>query len=251
MIGLIYKVVPKEAPFDVIYIGSTTESLNDRWNKHKIHCQKWIDKKVDMKCSIYPHMKERGINKFKIEIVKTYEIADAYHLTAYEQLWINKTKCVNIVNPLHGYSCKFFQRYAGMKYREENDKALKIRSKKYRSDNKEWLYEKHRGYNGKKLYIKNKDRVNTWKAQNEERVKAVKASIYLKNKANIKAKMKENYEKKKNIRTCLCGSTYDYGTKSIRDTHFKTLKHRQHVELIHEHIRTNYNGTNSYSFRNI
>jgi hypothetical protein len=241
MIGLIYKVVPKEAPFDVVYIGSTTESLNDRWTKHKIHCQKWIDKKVDMKCSIYPYMKERGINKFKIEIVKTYEISDINHLTAYEQLWINKTKCVNIVNPLHGYSCKFFRKYTGMEYREDKGEELLIKKREYHKNNKEQINQSKRGDKGKELYNQHKDRVNAWKSKNEERVKTVKAAIYQKNKANIKAKQKESYEKKKNIRTCLCGSTYDYAIKGTRDTHYNTLKHRQHVELIHEHLRTNYN----------
>jgi hypothetical protein len=240
MIGLIYKVVPKEAPFDVIYIGSTTESINTRWWHHVNQCQKWIDGNTNMKCSIYPHMKERGINKFKIEIVKTYEIADINHLTAYEQLWINKTKCVNIVNPLHGYSCKFFQKYAGIKYREDKGEELLIKKREYHEKNKELINQSKRGDKGKELYVQHQDRVLAWKSKNEERVKLVKAAIYQKNKANIKAKQKESYEKKKNIRTCLCGSTYDYAIKGTRDTHYNTLKHRQHIELIHEHLRTNY-----------
>ena len=92
MFGIIYKITPKAAPFGLVYIGSTTQSLESRWIRHKYACQQWIDGVMEGKCTIYPHMKDRGINAFKIEVAKSYEISDANQLTAYEQLWINKTQ---------------------------------------------------------------------------------------------------------------------------------------------------------------
>jgi group I intron endonuclease len=186
---------------DEIYVGSTRMNIQVRLHNHI--CQ--INSKQHM--PLYSAMLEHGKENFSIIEIESKEcetIKDAHIL---EQSYISELS--PSYNSIKAHTTKF-----------EKNEQNKIRMR----------------INGKERYIKSKDRVNTWKANNEERVKTVKALIYQKNKASIKAKMKETYEKKKEIRTCLCGSTYDYGTKSTRDTHFKTIKHREHVILIHQHL---------------
>jgi len=210
MLGIVYQIVPKKEPFNAIYIGSTIGSIQVRWKNHITHYTMWING-TKSKCSIYPIIKERGgIHNFKIEVLKSYEVVDKSHLTAYEQLWINKTNCINIVNPLHGYSCKFFQLYEKRKYTQENREVINA---------------KNRGEKGKELYQKNKDRVNKWKIDNAERDKKLKSDWHQKNKKRINAKCMENYEKNKDIRFCGCGSKINFGLTSTVNTHNKTKKH--------------------------
>jgi hypothetical protein len=237
MIGSIYRVICKSDP-SIIYIGSTTESLNSRWSKHKIHLQKWISGIVKMKCSIYPMMKEKGVNDFKIELIKNYEISDNNHLTAYEQLWINKTKCVNIVNPLHGYSCKFFQKYTNMKYGIVNRDIIKEKNHIYREANKDAINAKVRGKQ-KERYAKYGEKSKIYVQANKEHIKAYKAKLYQEKKVQLQARYKENYEKRKNVvKCCLCETTYDYGTKSSRDGHFNTIRHRELQQALITYLKT-------------
>jgi hypothetical protein len=188
-----------------IYIGSTKNHIQVRFANHLSQ----IKTKSNM--PLYSAMLEHGKENFSIIEIESKECETVKDAHILEQSHI--TELSPSYNSIKAYTSKF----------EKNEKN-KINMR----------------IHGKERYIKSKDRVNAWKANNQERVKTVKAAIYQKNKASIKAKMKETYKEKKNIRTCLCGSTYDYGTKSTRDTHYNTIKHRQHVELIHEHLRTNY-----------
>jgi hypothetical protein len=84
------------------YIGSTCQTLlnrlkghlnnNDNTSLHS-HIQKGFDK-----------------NKYCICLLKKYTVADRRHLTAYEQLWMNKIKKINNIamafNPLSKLKCQ-------------------------------------------------------------------------------------------------------------------------------------------------
>lgn len=142
MIGRIYKIV--HAQSDIIYVGMTTTSLAKRWYSHKSD----YDKDNHSKISIYPLMKQHGIDQFKIMLVKEYEVIDKNHLKVYETLWINKLKCINKVpsfNPMskkqqdHSYYLRNREeRCAKVKaYAAANKDVIKERNKAYREKNKE------------------------------------------------------------------------------------------------------------------
>jgi len=79
--------------------------------------------------SIYPYFTKYGIDNFKIMKIKDYECyrenkADARHLHAFEQLWINKTKgCVN-----KNYAFSISKLY-WKEYRESNKDKISERRK--------------------------------------------------------------------------------------------------------------------------
>jgi len=170
-IGSIYRIELLNNP-DIRYIGSTFNRLSDRFRQHKQDYNKWLNNK-HKHCSICLYFKQYGIEKFKIILIKEYEVVDRSHLEAYEQLYINKLKCVNINNTI---------------------KIKKMSDSEYYQNNKDTICEKTRNYN--KL---NKDKI-------AERAK----DYYSNNKENINNYKKEWYENKKKEKSkkinCECGS---------------------------------------------
>ncbi len=56
-------------------------------------------------------------------------------------------------------------------------------------------------------------------------------------KTRIRVYDKSYWENKKNIRTCICGSEYNYGKTSNRNSHYRSQKHQKHVALIFAKLR--------------
>ena len=83
--GRIYKIVHSQS--DICYVGSTFNTLRDRWGRHKTA-------NIN-RCSITSYIQSLGAENFKIILIKEYEVEDRKHLEAYEQLWINKLSCIN------------------------------------------------------------------------------------------------------------------------------------------------------------
>lgn len=93
-IGHVYKIVCVKNP-SIAYVGSTFYPLSSRWKAHV------SDYKQNRGCSIKKCFDEYGIENFNCELIKSYnvvrtDLSDRKHLMAYEQLWINKLKCVNV-----------------------------------------------------------------------------------------------------------------------------------------------------------
>jgi hypothetical protein len=131
-IGRIYRIINTQS--DICYIGSTFNSTRDRFRAHKNSYQEWLNNKHG-EIAIYPYFKEYGVEKFKIVLVKEYEVVDRLHLKTYESLWINKFRktCVNKNNP-------FRIKKLSDKHRNEKNKE-----KKY-----EW-YENNKAKYSKKI----------------------------------------------------------------------------------------------------
>lgn len=101
MIGIIYRIEYNENP-DIRYIGSTLQELRYRWRDHKNRYKEY-QKNNNRNMSIHTYFDQYGINNFNIIKIKEYEVFDKKQLESYEQLWINKFKCINIqsaFNPL-------------------------------------------------------------------------------------------------------------------------------------------------------
>jgi hypothetical protein len=126
--GRIYRIICYSDP-SINYIGSTFDTLRNRWQRHKIA---YSNNKA-RKLSIYQYFDKTGIDDFKMLLIKEYQVVDKAHLKAYEQLWINKTNCVNMYNT-------FKIKYLSLKlYRSENSDKLKIKQQEYYKTNHEKL----------------------------------------------------------------------------------------------------------------
>jgi hypothetical protein len=109
--------------------------------------------------AIFKYFDEYGTDDFKILKIKQYLVyqehkKDRKHLEAYEQLWINQIKCVNMCNP-------FNIKYLSSKLYRTNikDKIIE-KGKVYRSNNKLVIAHKKKMYaqkNRESISLKNKE----------------------------------------------------------------------------------------------
>ena len=183
--GRIYKIINR---FDNdVYIGSTFNTIKHRWQNHKRDYNSWLNGKHN-KCSIYEKFKLLGIDNFKIMLIKEYQVyrehkKDHKHLLVYEQLWINKIKCVNsqcAFNPIP-------KKERDKLYNKNNKEKIKEKDKQYRLNNKEKKKETNKQYK-----LKNKDKLNKkfncscgGKYQHRNKSAHVKTKIHMKYMNNI------------------------------------------------------------------
>ena len=150
--GTVYKIICR-LDSDIVYIGSTFNSLRNRWQCHRSSYKEYLNGKSP-RASIYPYFEKYGIENFKIVKVKDYECyrenrSDRRHLNVYETLWINKTKgsvnenipfCIKKLSKKFRYQNnkeKILQR--NKEYYENNKEKISQRKKEYRENNKEKL----------------------------------------------------------------------------------------------------------------
>lgn len=95
MIGRIYKIQHLDS--SLCYIGSTCNTIRDRWRMHKNAYKMWISNKDKYTTvALYPYLEQFGCDRFQMLLIKEYQIADKKQLFAYEQLAISRTKtCCN------------------------------------------------------------------------------------------------------------------------------------------------------------
>ncbi len=122
MIGYIYKIVSDNT--QMCYIGSTIQSLEARWSEHKC-------RSANSPQQLYKHIREHGVENFKIQLIKSYEVCDKAHLSSYEQLYINRLNdpILNINNPwgVSIISCKPFGKLYKKNYNLRNRQAILTR----------------------------------------------------------------------------------------------------------------------------
>ena len=152
--GTVYKIICK-LDSDIVYIGSTFNSLRNRWQHHKGSYKEYLNGKYSC-VSIYPFFQKYGIENFKIIRIKEYECyratrVDYKHLHAYEQLWINKTKnCINKYSPFSiPIIYKERQRQIEKIRYENNKERIKERVKLYAKEHKVEIKERSKIYREK------------------------------------------------------------------------------------------------------
>ena len=127
--GKIYKIIYiGNENINITYIGSTFNTLRDRQQGHKDNFKKWFNDKKEKSITIFPFYEKYDIKNFKIILIKEYEVIDRNHLFMYEQLWMNKIKCINeqkAFEPLFKQRIKEYKK----KYRENNKKLIKTNMK--------------------------------------------------------------------------------------------------------------------------
>ena len=116
--GKVYKIICTQS--DDVYIGSTFNTLRDRWMAHK-NRYKQYQKNNSRNMSIHTYFDKYGIDNFKIILIKEYEVIDRNHLETKEQLWLNKLKNINTQSAFNP-----FRRSVKMEY-QSRKKKINIR----------------------------------------------------------------------------------------------------------------------------
>ena len=212
--GRVYKIVHNQS--DLVYIGSTLNQLKYRWRDHKNSYKKWPNSRT--KCAIYEYFDEYGIENFICVLIKEYEVEDRAHLRAYEQLWINKLRCVNKQCAFQPIPLKEYKK----QYYKNNQQKLKEISKQYYNDNKQKLSEYKKQYrkdNQQKLKEKNKQYYKDNQQQILERVKQYQRD----NQQKISEKKKEKIE---------CEYCASYITKQHLKRHQRSAKCRSSLNTL-------------------
>ncbi len=197
--GTVYKIVCS-LDENIIYIGSTFNQLRHRWQQHKDNYKRYLDGKKYNCVSIYPYFEKIGIENFKIMKIKEYQCyrehnKDSKHLHTFEQLWINKTRCVNKISafniPIVGKEKKLERM---KEYREANREKISEKKKENYQANREKISEKKKeNYqaNREKILKKNKE----YRETNKEKISEKNKEYRETNKEKIKEYYQVNREK--------------------------------------------------------
>jgi len=194
---------------DLVYVGSTTQSLSKRFSVHK------ASMKNKRKCNyeIYKAFEELEIENFYIELVEEYQCDNKEQLCKKEGEYIRKFDSYK-----NGYNMRIEGRSKneyGKVYREEH----KDQMKKYRDDNKDKKKEYDKEYSEE-----NKEKIKEYKKEyrelNQEQIKQQKKEYYKVNQQKIKEKNNKKFD-------CECGGKYTFSNKT---RHLKSKKHLKYIE---------------------
>ena len=169
-----------------IYVGSTTQALSKRMEKHRasMNCER------RGKGLLYQKMREFGVENFYINLLEKYACNDIEELRAKEGEWI--TKIGNLNMKLAGRTPE--------QYRKDTVEQKQEYDKQRREDKREELSEQQ------KVKYEN----------NKEHYKQKSSENYYNNKEAIRAKNNAKCH-------CDCGITYSYGN---RLRHFNSKHHK-------------------------
>ena len=138
MIGRVYKIIHLDS--SLCYIGSTCDTLPGRWRTHKNAYKTWLsDKDKYNSVALFPHLEQYGVDRFKILLIKEYNVTEKSQLRAYEQLAINRTKeCCNHIAALQLIGTRSLAKH----YRQGISEQSKEYLREYRQANKDVLKQK-------------------------------------------------------------------------------------------------------------
>ena len=121
--GKIYKIINHELP-NLIYYGSTTRTLNNRFSRHKNKYNNCSSKIMF------------SVGTPEIILLEEYPCETKQELEERERYYIEGNECVN-----HYIPCR-----TKKEYYEDNKEKLNEQSKQYKQDNKEQLVEYFKQY---------------------------------------------------------------------------------------------------------
>ena len=200
--GKIYQVVDKS--YQLCYIGSTIDKLNQRFNSHKSKYKRY-NNGIQGFTTVYNIFDEYGVENCKIELLEYYPCITKEDLTAREGHYIKNTQCVN----------KTIMGRTNKEYRQDNKDRINAKYNEWKNNNQEHLKEYKATH-----YQENKDHYSQkgkeWRENNKEKKKETDKAYREKNKEIIKQKEKE-------LINCQCGSTIQRTEKA---RHEKSQKHQ-------------------------
>ncbi len=92
----IYKIVNNVN--DECYVGSTTQTLNERFRGHIRDYRQYM-KEGGSKITSINLFEEHGVDNCRIELIENFPVQTRQELFARERVWIEKLNTVNIVIP--------------------------------------------------------------------------------------------------------------------------------------------------------
>ena len=193
--GKIYSIRSHSRP-DLVYIGSTTRPLSERFTEHK--CNGHLGKQIIDLGDAY------------IELVEEFKCENKEQLNRREGEIQRAMECVN--QNIAGRT--------GKEWRKDNPDICKKYSDNWKHNNPEKYKEIQ-----KKHYDTHKETCNK-----------ISKEYHQLHKVEISHRKKVYHESKKELKTCLCGSLYNYGIISKRHRHYRSIKHQDHIKLIYEKL---------------
>ena len=199
--GKVYSIRSYTNPH-IVYIGSTTNRLTDRFRQHK------NQSKSKPNCLPLYQVVNGNWEDFFIELVEDYPCENKNQLHRREGELIRERSTINKV--IAGRTFKEYyeanrERFIQEKaeYREKNREHIRELDRKFREANREKLREKDRLY----------------KVENREKIRERDKKFLEENKERINEKRREKF-------TCVCGCSIN---RSSRSKHEKTEKHQQYI----------------------
>jgi hypothetical protein len=124
MIGRVYKITSEKA--GLVYIGSTIQTLGDRFSKHKCDLKRHLEGRHRYKDSSFQVLE---CDDAKMELIEELEVADKKELFKREGYYQRTMECVN----------KFIADRSRKEWFDEHKEHLKEHQKKYHAEHKEHL----------------------------------------------------------------------------------------------------------------
>jgi len=206
--GKIYKIVDNTS--DMIYIGSTIQSLSNRKAKHKNKYQTYLNGK----CWKTTSFDIIANGNYDIILIENYPCNSKDELHARERYWIENTVCIN----------KHLPSRTREEYRETHKEQKAITDKLYAEKNKEKIKEYKKKYYEENKVLKEKPEP----VIKDPEIEKIKKAERFKKWLEIHREERKEYHKKcreaKNIKcNCeICGGKYILYNKKI---HEKSLLH--------------------------
>jgi hypothetical protein len=202
VIGIIYKITALGT--DKIYIGSTFDTLENRWKYHKSN-----HKNDDYKISVDELFRIYGVENCEIVKMYEYDVYDKKCLEAYETKWINiyKNIVVNRKMPIQ-FLKQEKNRQKHEEYAKNNKEKIQERSRRYYEENKEEINERREEYQ------------KQYKQKNKEKISEKHRLYRQENLDKIRARQTEMFH-------CECGVSVQKSNKSY---HLKSKKHIEYME---------------------
>lgn len=210
--GKVYSI--RSYQTNMVYIGSTTQSLAKRIGAHRANYRAYLNGK-------FHNVSSFEIIKYDdayIELTEEYSCQNKMELERREGQIIRITaNCVNrcIVGRTR---TEYYQDSVDKikQYYQDNQDEIKAKQKQYRIDNAESIKQRAQQY-----YQNNKETIykqeKQYRIKNAESIKQHKQQYYEHNKDKLKQKV-----------DCLCGGKYTHTGKS---RHLRTAKHINYLAL--------------------
>ena len=195
----VYKIWYDDCP-EEFYIGSTKEKhLSERMTEHRKSCRRGKG------ANLYIRMREKGINEFKYVQIAWADVSSKEEQRQIEQTYMDQLKpTLNMVRAIRKEGTR--QEYM-KEYRQQHGRA-EIDRERVRAIRKEGTRQE---------YMKEYSQQHGRAEIDRERSRAYRKSH-------------------KNMKTCICGSNYNYGKSCNRTKHYQSKKHQEYVKLIWEKL---------------
>ena len=142
-----YEIVCKDEDKDFIYIGSTKDFKNRKY-QHKTACINEKNKIYHLQ--VYKFIRENGgWDNFNMNPIEILECETKTHARIREQYWIDLKKAN--LNQLRAFITEDQKKEHEKQYREQNKIKIKENKKQYREKNKERLKEYAKKYYEQKV----------------------------------------------------------------------------------------------------